>query len=131
MLVWPDSAWSVRVLGGYAGQLFPEPIVSPYSTHHVVNVVEEFPSGLDWVTWTDISYDGIAVPETVMTTVNNDTEFGAAIQGGRRWVARCHQLREPPHPYRLDVSYSDTAGTWRPLPSRGNADPRMCTIAPL
>ena len=66
VLVWPDSAWSVRVLGGYAGQLFPEPIVSPYSTHHVVNVVEEFPSCLDWVTWTDISYDGIAVPETVM-----------------------------------------------------------------
>lgn len=129
MFGWRDSLWAPMIFTELRQGFFPEPVLSLVKGHYLVWIsVDEYPSGYVPLLLAELHPEQSAA-ETVLTTLSQDTEYGAALSTGRRWVVRSQQ-RPGTFTNWVRVLYSDTVAIWRELPELG-VDEYMCTIAPL
>jgi hypothetical protein len=129
VFAWHDSLWTPSHFTGVRASFFPEPVLSLVPGQYLTWLsTVEFPNGLGPVLFCRLLPAQTAV-ETVLTTFVQDSEYGAAVSHGRRWVVRSQQ-RPGTFTNWVRTLYSDTVGIWRELPEQGVND-LMCTIAPL
>jgi hypothetical protein len=126
---WRDSAWAARVFTGVRADNIPEPVLSLIPGQFLVWFsTVEYSNGYAPILFSQLLPEPTP-PETVTATPVEDSEYGAAVSGQRRWVARSEQ-RPGTFVDWVRVLYSDTAAVWHELPAVGTND-GMCTIAPL
>lgn len=127
---WKDSAWAD-----------PVECLPPAAGITSIALSLGGPSFISWMSWPeDELYDTRMVvanlaaecspAETVMVTTGQDSEYGGASAGRRRWIARSQQRVPDSQTFGVRVAYSDTTGVWHEVHDVG-IDDGMCDIAPL
>jgi hypothetical protein len=127
---WRDSTWTDLLRNSDGAGLFAEPVVTPGTASGVVALgPTEDSDGYNRVLLRAILPDRFTPAETVLVTPTQDTEYGGAAQGRRRWICRGDQFPNT-NGSQVRVAYSDTVGIWHEFLRQG-IDDDLCSIAPL
>ncbi|HET7252016.1 MAG TPA: hypothetical protein VFI79_19395 [Gemmatimonadales bacterium] len=131
VLTWRDSSWMTSCVSDFRASYLPAPVITPGSDHYLLWIgTPTYDTGSDWLLLSKAGPFGFTEPETIMTALGQDSEYGVAVYGDRRWAVRVQQRFPASTTFAVYTAVSDTPGVWRMLPERG-VDEFMCSIAPL
>lgn len=131
LLHWRDTTWADAVVPDIHASFGPDHVVGfrnrPYLLWQDFNGL----TGEGFLIFSEFLPDRLAPLDTAMVNVNGQgSEDAGAIAWRRRWVMRIQQRPQPDVTFAVNVSYSDTAHVWRPLPQLG-IDEFTGSLAPL
>jgi hypothetical protein len=131
LLAWRDSDWVTSYVSDFGAFFWPAPVITPTLDHYLLWIgIPPNDIGIGSLLLSKAGPFSFTEPETIMTTLEQDSEYGVAVYGDRRWAVRIQQRFPVSTTFAVYTAISDTPGVWRVLPELG-IDEFMCSIAPL